>query len=119
MGVFERYKFHYQTDFTDQVPYQGREYQAALYEKDGPIARITLNRPEKRNAMNDAMFGDLLAGLHEAREDSEVRVVVIRGAGTCFTAGHDLTPAAGEETPPVNPSFKPTIKDYFNIERRR
>lgn len=119
MALFERYKFHYQTDFTDQIPYEGRVYQATLYQKDGPLARLTLNRPEKRNALNDAMFADLMAGLHQARRDPEVRVVIIRGAGLSFSAGHDLSSPPGEETPPIPPHLAPTVRDYYNVERRR
>lgn len=119
MALFERYKFHYQTDQTEQIPYQGRRYEAALYEKDGPVALIILNRPEKRNALNDAMFADLMAGLNQARRDPAVKVVVIRGAGTNFCAGHDLGSPPGEETPPVPPHLAPTARDYFNVERRR
>jgi enoyl-CoA hydratase len=119
MPLFERYKFQYLPDQTDEQPYEGRVYTAALYEKNGQVATITLNRPDKRNAFNDAMFSDLSAGLRQARHDPEVRVVVIRGAGSAFSAGHDLNPAPGEETPPIPPGLSPTVRDYFNVERRR
>ncbi len=119
MPLFERYKFQYLPDQTDEQPYEGRVYSAALYEKQGTVATITLNRPEKRNAFNDAMFGDLAAGLRQARHDPEVRVVVVKGAGLSFSAGHDLNPAPGEETPPIPPGLSPNVRDYFNVERRR
>ncbi|MBI3967009.1 MAG: enoyl-CoA hydratase/isomerase family protein [Chloroflexi bacterium] len=119
MAYIDRFKFHYQKDFTDQIPYEGREFEAALYQKDGAIAFITLNRPEKRNAIDDNVFLDLMAGLHAAREDDEVRVVVIRGAGLSFSSGHDLSGPSGQETPPVPPTANPTVRDYLNVERRR
>lgn len=109
----------YQKRQWEAMPYEGREYSAALYEKEGNIARITLNRPEKRNALNDAMFNDLMAGLHQANDDPEVRVVIIRGAGTTFCAGHDLSSPIGEESPPVHPELAPTVRDFYGIERRR
>lgn len=57
--------------------------------RDGPIATITLSRPEKRNAISTQMMEDLLAALGDA-ESSAARVVVITGAGKAFCAGMDL-----------------------------
>jgi enoyl-CoA hydratase len=54
------------------------------------IRRITLNRPEKRNALSNALRGQLFAALHDADADPEVRVTIIRGAGKCFSAGYEL-----------------------------
>ena len=57
--------------------------------QDG-IATLTLNRPEKRNAINQAMKESLAAHLHDVEQRSDVRVVVLRGAGKVFCAGRDL-----------------------------
>jgi enoyl-CoA hydratase len=54
------------------------------------LQRVTLNRPEKRNALSRALQQQLLAALAAGDEDPEVRVQVIRGAGPCFSAGYDL-----------------------------
>ena len=54
------------------------------------ICRITLNRPEKRNALNHALRGELLDALRTADADPAVRVSIVRGAGTSFSAGYDL-----------------------------
>ena len=62
-----------------------------LYDIEGSVARITLNRPEKRNALNDAVVHGLKNALHQATEDDAVRVVVISGAGQDFCAGADLS----------------------------
>jgi len=62
-----------------------------LYSVDGAVARITLNRPEKRNALNDAVIAGLKDGLREAAKDKGVRVVVISGAGKDFCSGADLS----------------------------
>jgi enoyl-CoA hydratase len=54
------------------------------------VRRITLNRPEKRNALNHRLRGDLMNALRTADDDPDVRVSIVRGAGTCFSAGYDL-----------------------------
>jgi methylglutaconyl-CoA hydratase len=61
-----------------------------LYGVDGAIARITLNRPEKRNALNDEFIAALKEALRRADHDEEVRVVVLSGAGADFCSGADL-----------------------------
>jgi methylglutaconyl-CoA hydratase len=61
-----------------------------LYNAEGAIARITLNRPEKRNALNDEVIGGLKDSLALAAEDQQVRVVLLTGAGQDFCAGADL-----------------------------
>jgi enoyl-CoA hydratase len=54
------------------------------------VRRLTLNRPEKRNALNNPLRGELFEQLHKADDDDGVRVTIIRGAGSCFSAGYDL-----------------------------
>ncbi len=54
------------------------------------IRRITLNRPDKRNALNHQLRGEVLHALTEADKDNSVRVMIVRGAGKCFSAGYDL-----------------------------
>jgi methylglutaconyl-CoA hydratase len=63
---------------------------SVLYSVDGAIARLTLNRPAKRNALNDAVIDGLKQGLRQADSDRTVRVVVISGAGADFCSGADL-----------------------------
>lgn len=65
--------------------------QPILYELDGSVARLTLNRPEKRNALNDALMAALKDGLKRAAGDEAVRVVMIKGAGSDFCSGADLS----------------------------
>jgi enoyl-CoA hydratase len=64
---------------------------AVLYERRGPAAWITLNRPDKLNAMNGAVVSALSARLHEAEDDSGVKVVVLTGAGRAFSSGYDIS----------------------------
>lgn len=63
---------------------------AALTERRGNVMVITLNRPEARNAVNSALSTAVGDALQEAQDDSEVRAVVITGAGESFCAGADL-----------------------------
>ena len=65
--------------------------ETVIYEVKDHIAKITMNRPEKRNALNHALLGDLDAAFEEADNDAEVRVVILTGAGKAFSAGYDLT----------------------------
>lgn len=68
-----------------------------LYEKRRKGVLITLNRPEKRNALSEALLGELDRALEAAREDPEVRAVVLTGAGEAFSAGEDLSETDGRE----------------------
>jgi methylglutaconyl-CoA hydratase len=64
--------------------------QAVIYSVDGSIASITLNRPEKRNALNNAVITGVKEALVTAGDDGAVRVVIIAGAGGDFCSGADL-----------------------------
>lgn len=61
-----------------------------IYEVDEGVAWLTLNRPEKRNALNDALIDSLKDGLRKADADESLRAIVIRGAGQDFCSGADL-----------------------------
>jgi enoyl-CoA hydratase/carnithine racemase len=67
-----------------------------LVKSDGPITRITLNRPEKRNAMSLDLMADLTGTLEAVRHDDDTRVVVIAASGPAFSAGHDLSEMASD-----------------------
>ena len=54
------------------------------------VRRFTLNRPEKRNALDNHLRGEIFEGLRAADADESVRVSILRGAGLCFSAGYDL-----------------------------
>src|SRR5881396_3409948 len=64
-------------------------YDTLLLESSGPIATITLNRPDKRNAISVPMIADIFSAL-DAVEKSHARVVILTGAGKAFCAGMDL-----------------------------
>lgn len=78
-----------------------------LVTKDGPVVTLTLNRPDRRNAINRAMRRALKKELWRADGDDEVRVVVITGAGTAFSSGVDL-PEALSGPPPRTEGTTPT-----------
>ena len=65
------------------------------------IRRITLNRPEKRNALNGVLRRAILDTLRANELDDDVRVTIIRGAGPCFSAGYDLTGYGAAENGPA------------------
>jgi len=65
--------------------------QPVLYSVEGAIARLTLNRPEKKNALNEALIASLKENLRRASEDERVRVIVLSGAGNDFCSGADLS----------------------------
>lgn len=54
------------------------------------VQRITLNRPEKRNALNHALRGELLHALQQGDSAGDIHVQIVRGAGSCFSAGYEL-----------------------------
>jgi enoyl-CoA hydratase len=61
-----------------------------LYERRGPAAWVTLNRPDKLNAISTEVVDDLRESWRRATEDDEVKVVVLTGAGRAFSAGYDI-----------------------------
>ena len=65
-------------------------FETLLYELKEHTAHITLNRPDKMNTVNIKMFEELIQAVALAEEDDEVKVVVFKGAGRCFSAGADL-----------------------------
>ena len=68
-----------------------------LYERDGRIGRITLNRPEVMNAIDDDLPGELAAAVGRADADPGVHVMVLSGNGRAFCAGNDLAHYASGE----------------------
>jgi enoyl-CoA hydratase/carnithine racemase len=63
---------------------------AVVVQRDGPAARITLNRPERRNALSLEFMEELIAALRRASDDPGVRAIVVEASGPAFSAGHDL-----------------------------
>lgn len=70
-------------------------YETLLYETDGPVLTITLNRPDKLNAYTAVMGAELADAFNRADVDDAVRVVIVTGAGRGFCAGADISGGAG------------------------
>ena len=85
-----------------------------LYEKDGLIGRVTLNRPEKLNAINDDMPRDLEEAITLANDDPDVSVIILSGNGKAFCSGYDLSEyAKGNELNKFTQKMPwDPIKDY-------
>ena len=89
---------------------------------DGLIARITLNRPAKRNAQNRGLLVELDAAFLDAEADDGVRVVLLAAAGADFSAGHDLGSsehrAERDEGPDQHPAYQMRGGTLAGAERR-
>jgi enoyl-CoA hydratase/carnithine racemase len=79
-------------------------YENLIVEMSAPIARVTLNRPERRNALSLALMRELTACLREIGGSAEIRAVILSAAGGVFSSGHDLTEMRGR-----------SINDYRRI----
>ena len=100
-------------------------FEFILYEVSNGRARITLNRPEKRNAMNGALLEELNTALWEADNDTRVHCVIVKGAGSCFSSGYDLSGfSSGRRPAPETTGEGPTYRgatsfddDSWQLER--
>jgi len=73
------------------------EFQEILLERDGGSAIVTLNRPERRNALSLRMLQELTACFRVIGEDAQIRAVILRANGPAFCAGHDLSEMVGKD----------------------
>ena len=85
---------------------------------DGGVATVTLNRPDKRNAMNMALLAALRARFDELDQNPEVRVVVVRGSGPAFCSGMDLKEMEERRGVPGDPDSG-VIEVLQRVERSR
>ena len=89
------------------------ELKTVLYQVDDAVAIITLNRPDAMNGFDTQLRSDLLAALTHAGDDPSVRVVILTGAGRCFTAGADLKagfPSGDEVKRQLDEEYGPCLK---------
>ena len=91
----------------------------ALYDVSDGVARITLNRPEKRNALNDELISAVKNLLHRASIDDEVRVILLTGAGDDFCSGADLAALQKISTASVEENLDDaaSLMDLFTLIR--
>jgi len=73
-----------------------------LIESDGPVRTLRLNAPERRNALDLELLGELAAAVETVKADTEARVLIVTGEGRAFCAGADLTSLFGDTTRPVH-----------------
>ncbi|MCX7156014.1 MAG: enoyl-CoA hydratase/isomerase family protein [Rhodocyclales bacterium] len=82
------------------------EYQTLTYAAEGRIARITLNRPERLNAIVPAMPREIRLAVERANADEGIHVIILQGAGRAFCSGYDLKDfaEADVDTPCTQPA---------------
>ena len=100
-------------------PADGLKFETIKLEVDGRIATLTLNRPDRLNAITTAMPGEIRAAVEVANADDRVHVIVLRGAGKAFCAGYDLKEfAEGDRTNIYTQPmpWDPTL-DYKSMKR--
>ncbi len=73
------------------------KYQSILFDTEGEIAIVTLNRPQRRNALSLELMTELIDCLNEIGRDRALRVVLLRAAGKVFSSGHDLSEMVGRD----------------------
>jgi len=78
--------------------------------RQGSVAHIALNRPEKRNALSLALMQEMISALEELGRDQDVRAIVIEGAGPAFSAGHDLAELVGRELAYYQDTFDTCVR---------
>ena len=96
----------------------GLGLETVRYQVDGPVARITMDRPEKRNALDHQLLDDLDAAFVAAEEDPEVRVVVLAGNGPSFSAGYDLSGSYYTTEPEGGWTIGNSLRTIRDIEAR-
>ena len=94
------------------------EFETLIYEKMENIVKITMNRPEVRNAENVKMSGEIADAFHLAEADDDVKVIILAGAGPSFSSGHDLGSPAAQAEREKNPMVLGSRDHYVNEENR-
>ena len=85
------------------------KYQTILIEKKRRVGIITLNRPERRNALSAQLVTEMLDALHELDDDSKIGAIVIRGAGSSFCSGHDFSELVGKNVLELRRKFRKSL----------
>ena len=93
------------------------KFSTLKYARDGRIARITLNRPQRLNAINHKMPGEIRRAVEAANADDAVHVIVLAGAGRAFCAGYDLKAFAETKTPLTQRMPWDPMRDYRLMKR--
>ena len=91
-------------------------FQTVIYEVDGPVATITMNRPEVANAQSSELIDELDAAFDQADADDDVRVVVLAARGKHFSSGHDLKTMLGQAEADQWSAMRETPEGKFRHE---
>jgi enoyl-CoA hydratase len=93
-----------------------------IVEKEGPVARLIMNRPEKHNALRFTDLDQLVAALHDAEDDDDIKVVILKGNGPSFCSGHDYDDAIKsyglENTPDGTKPRRPSQRSRLARDRK-
>ncbi len=100
------------------------DYQKVIYETDyeSHVATVTMNRPEKRNALSHELRAEIFHALKVAEADGNINVIILKGAGPCFSAGYDFGGGMGTDEPDFGSQYVGTshwarylINQYWQI----
>ena len=99
------------------------QYEFLIYDKQDHRVTITLNRPQKLNALNEALTREFEAAMYQAEDDNDVRVVVLKGAGRGFCSGHDYSKEnfvpgereTGHDTEMHRIDFSKRLRSYMRV----
>jgi enoyl-CoA hydratase len=90
-------------------------FENIIYAVDGPVAIVTLNRPEKKNAQSRQLLEEMDAAFQQAVDDDAVRVIVLAGAGDTFSAGHDLSAQENAIRQQMSPGLTGRYKRVWDL----
>jgi enoyl-CoA hydratase len=93
-------------------------YRDLIYGVDGPVATVTLNRPERMNALSHSLEAEMHRAFDEADADRSVRAIILTGSGAAFSAGYDQVAAPVSGVRPLDPAGK-SHADYIEFWQRQ
>src|SRR5690606_14686710 len=96
----------------------GDQMSTVLLEKEGKVARLIMNRPDKLNAFNKDLHRDFMEALQNVKKDSNIRALVITGAGRAFNSGQDLsdTPENMDYGEILRKTYNPLLENLLSLE---
>src|SRR6202050_1353249 len=92
-------------------------YKDLIYSVEGKVATVTLNRPERMNALSRPLEAEMRAAFDEADADRNVRAIILTGAGAAFSAGYDQAAAPASGVRPSDPKGK-SHAEYIEFWQR-
>jgi enoyl-CoA hydratase len=93
-------------------------YRDLIYSVDGPVATVTLNRPERMNALSHSLEAEIHRAFDEADADRNVRAIILTGSGAAFSAGYDQVATSATGVRPLDPAGK-SHADYIEFWQRQ